>query len=64
MAKKLCEVCRKNWASVPDRNRMGRPINRICTACHQDRLKEDIGNILQCMADVMKTETKKPPEGG
>ena len=42
MSKKMCEVCGKNPAEVPDRERMGRPINRICLECHAKRLKMDI----------------------
>ena len=39
MSKKLCEVCHVNPATVPDRERMGRPINRVCSNCHADRLR-------------------------
>jgi len=42
MSKKMCEICHKNPATVPDRERMGRPINRICGECHAKRLKMDI----------------------
>lgn len=45
MSKKLCEICGLNPATVPDRNRMGRPINRICGPCHSIRLKGDIKSI-------------------
>ena len=38
----MCEICHKNHAEVPDRERMGRPINRICLECHAKRLKMDI----------------------
>ena len=44
---KLCELCRKNPAAVPDRNRMGRPIKRICRACHADRLTGDLREIMR-----------------
>lgn len=39
---KLCESCGKNPATVPDRNKPGRPIKRICTECHRGRLAGDI----------------------
>lgn len=43
---KLCESCHKNKAELPDRNRMGRPIKRICKECHADRLRGDILAIM------------------
>lgn len=43
---KMCELCGKEPASVPDRNRPGRLINRICRKCHNSRLKGDMQNIL------------------
>lgn len=47
MSKKMSEVCGKNPAEVPDRERMGRPINRICRECHTKRLKEDMERSLE-----------------
>lgn len=46
MSKKMCEVCHKNPAEVPDRERMGRPINRICLECHAKRLRGDMGVVV------------------
>ena len=46
MSKKMCEICGKNPAEVPDRERMGRPINRICRECHAKRLREDMGVVV------------------
>lgn len=46
MSKKMCEICGKNPAEVPDRERMGRPINRICGECHAKRLKTDMAQSL------------------
>lgn len=37
-----CVLCHVNEAQVPDRERMGRPIKRVCRACHVDRLKGDL----------------------
>lgn len=45
--KKLCEICGVNPATVPDRERMGRLINRVCTGCHALRLKGDLQRILE-----------------
>ena len=45
MAKK-CEICGDNPATVPDRNKMGRPINRVCSSCHALRLVGDIKQII------------------
>jgi hypothetical protein len=36
-----CILCHVNEAAVPDRERMGRPIKRVCRECHADRLRED-----------------------
>ncbi|MHC4240512.1 MAG: hypothetical protein ACYSUC_12320 [Planctomycetota bacterium] len=42
-----CEKCWKNPAEVPDRNRMGRPIKRICLSCHADLLRGDLAAVLR-----------------
>ena len=47
MAKKLCELCHKQPATVPDRARMGRMVNRVCSACHSARLAGDMRVILE-----------------
>ncbi len=47
MAKKMCEICGDNPATIPDRERMGRPINRICRSCHALRLSGDIERIME-----------------
>jgi hypothetical protein len=47
MAKKLCQICGKNPATVPDRERMGRLINRVCSSCHALRLADDMRIILE-----------------
>ena len=43
---KLCKLCHKEPAEVPDRERMGRPIKRVCRKCHADRLGGDLAVIL------------------
>jgi len=47
MAKKLCNICGDKPATVPDRERMGRPINRVCSSCHALRLAGDMQRILE-----------------
>jgi hypothetical protein len=47
MAKKLCEICGVNKATVPDRNRPGRLVNRLCGDCHGLRLSGDFAVILK-----------------
>ena len=47
MAKKMCEICGVNPATVPDRERMGRLINRVCSSCHSLRLAGDMMRILE-----------------
>ncbi len=44
--KKMCIVCHVNLAELPDRNRMGRPVKRVCKECHAERLKQDFENIV------------------
>jgi len=46
-SKRMCSLCGKNPATVPDRERMGRPINRVCDLCHSLRLKNDFKHILE-----------------
>lgn len=40
--KRLCIICRTRPAEVPDRNAMGRLVNRLCRQCHGDRLQGDL----------------------
>ena len=42
-----CILCRVNEAAVPDRERMGRPIKRVCQKCHADRLRGDLQVIMK-----------------
>ena len=44
---KMCEICGKNPAAVPDRDRMGRPIKRICLECQRIRLAGDFARIME-----------------
>jgi len=47
VAKKMCEICGEKPATVPDRERMGRLINRVCSSCHALRLAGDMKRILE-----------------
>lgn len=51
---KFCMYCGVNKATVPDRNRMGRPINRVCTSCHGKLLMGDWAEILRLQAERRK----------
>lgn len=51
-----CILCGMAEAEVPDRERMGRPIKRLCHPCHQARLKGDVYRIL---AERHKRESEK-----
>ncbi len=44
---KLCERGCGRPAALPDRNRMGRPIKRICRECHADLLRGDLKAIMR-----------------
>ena len=46
MKKKLCKICHKNPAVIPDRNKFPARRNEICIDCHSKRLKEDFLHIL------------------
>lgn len=58
--KKRCELCDERPAAVPDRNRMGRPIKRICRECHAARLRGDI----QYVMEVREKRRRSRQEGG
>lgn len=45
--RRSCEVCGERPAAVPDRNRIGRPIKRICRECHAARLRGDLRKVLK-----------------
>lgn len=47
MARKMCELCGDRPATVPDRGRMGRLINRVCSPCHALRLAGDMKRIME-----------------
>ena len=44
---KTCVLCHERAAQVPDRERMGRPIKRVCRECHSGRLREDLAKIMK-----------------
>jgi hypothetical protein len=45
---KMCEICGKNPATIPDREQIGRLINRVCGVCHSARLRGDMVHIMEC----------------
>jgi hypothetical protein len=44
---KMCEICGEQPATVPDRERVGRLINRVCSSCHALRLSGDMKRIVE-----------------
>jgi hypothetical protein len=44
---KMCVLCHQRPAAVPDRERMGKPIKRVCRECHAARLRGDLVEILE-----------------
>jgi len=55
--KKVCEICHKLPAQLPDRNRMGRPVKRICKLCHGERLRGDVRHIMKLHEENDETKT-------
>ena len=55
-AKRVCVVCHLRPPTVPDRNVMGRQVNRICSECHAARLRGDLKLVL-----AQYDTTKKAP---
>jgi hypothetical protein len=43
----LCILCNERPAVLPDRERMGKPIKRVCRECHASRLRGDLVEILK-----------------
>lgn len=60
---KMCEVCGENRATVPDRNRTGRLINRVCSRCHGARLAGDMRLIL-ALREKRRAELEAIREAG
>jgi hypothetical protein len=58
---KLCEKCGENPASVPDRNRMGRPIKRICFGCHSAMLAGDMQRIVDRLRAALPPSPESKP---
>ena len=54
-----CEVCGERPAAVPDRNRMGRPIKRICRECHAARLRGDLAWIMEVRKRRLKRQAQE-----
>jgi hypothetical protein len=47
MAKKMCEICGDNPATVPDREQMGQLTNKVCLSCHSLRLAGNMKRIFE-----------------
>ena len=43
---KKCIICRERVATLPDRESMGRRVNRVCRECHAERIFADLRKIL------------------
>ena len=56
MAKKICEICGQSPATVPDRERMGRLINRFCSRCHALRLAGDMTEIMRLKREKINAQ--------
>ena len=52
---RLCEKCHERPAEVPDRERMGRPIKRICGPCHRGEITFDVVAAIA----IQSTEKRK-----
>lgn len=44
---RMCILCGKGPAEVPDRERLGKPIKRVCVECHGERLWRDFARIME-----------------
>jgi hypothetical protein len=55
---KVCVVCRERPPVVPDRDRPGRPIKRVCRECHVARLQQDLKHILKVEQRKLAEEKK------
>jgi len=55
----LCILCRVNEATVPDRERMGRPIKRVCRECHTDRLRGDLIAIMNRRKELKTRDSQE-----
>ena len=61
---KMCIICKRRPAKVPDRMTMGRYIKRVCSECHAERLRGDLREIIkveakrQAVIDAAKEEHK------
>ena len=59
MGKKMCEICGLNPATVPDREQIERPVNRVCSSCHSTRLRAD----MRCIINLKKKRSPASSEG-
>lgn len=50
--KRKCILYRERDAVLPDRERPGRPVKRVCRECHATRLLDDLHRILYSKAKM------------
>ncbi len=55
-AQRTCIVCRVRAAALPDRERMGCPVKRVCRACHAARLHADLKRFVEWCAPLIEAE--------
>ena len=55
---RTCDICKENDAAVPDRNRTGKPIKRICRQCHMARLRGDLQAIVRLHRERNRQEPR------
>lgn len=46
MSKRTCIICETGPRELPDRTMLGRPVKRICRACHRQQVRGDLAAIL------------------
>lgn len=46
MADKMCKLCGKNPATVPDRESVNQVAPKVCSKCHAERLLGDLRAIM------------------
>ena len=54
---KMCIICKKNPATVPDRNTMNRQ-KKLCSECHSKRLRSDLVNIVKLHNKALETRPR------
>ena len=58
--KRMCRLCGKNPATVPDRGQMGSPRKAVCRPCHAIELADDLKIILNLEGSKREPPTTTP----